>query len=468
VANINATRSAVPPAARFDLYQPIADTVAEVPGISQAAGSLITPVTGDNWWTPLEVPGAPDLSESDRRRDINIVSPRWFATYGMRVVAGRDFSAHDRANAERVAIVNEAFAERFFPGRQALGGAVVFPATANVASHAPRTIVGVVSDAVYRSPRDPKRPALYEPLAQHDWPFPFAGIGLSVRSIEGSPRRAPWRSSEIGLSNRRPEPQLVPGVRRQKSAVVRAATSQIKNTHMPLRPFALERYFAPHEPGVPYLFSSSDCEPLSLERLLTLADQKTLELWKRLRLGYTDSQGLPALREEIARPYVGLSADDVVVVVPEEGILLGMHALLRPGDHIITTFPGYQSLYEIARDIGCAIDHWTPAERDGWRFDPAALDHLVKPATRLLVMNFPHNPTGYLPSPDEFQQIVTWAHQRNIRIFSDEMYRLLEFDPADRLPSMVDCDERALVLAPRSSPSTLPGFSETFRSWNGW
>jgi len=126
---------------------------------------------------------------------------------------------------------------------------------------------------------------------------------------------------------------------------------------MTLRPFALERYFAPHEHRVPFLFSSSDCEPLSLERLLTLADLETRELWNDLRLGYTESQGLLALRQEIANLYVTVSADDVVVVVPEEGILLAMHAVLQSGDHVITMFPGYQSLYEVARDIGCAIDH---------------------------------------------------------------------------------------------------------------
>jgi len=118
------------------------------------------------------------------------------------------------------------------------------------------------------------------------------------------------------------------------------SASQIKNIQMPLRPFALERYFALYETVVPFLFSSSDCEPLSLERLLTLADQETLERWNRLHLGYTDSEGLPALRREIARLYVNVSSDDVVVVVPEEGILLTMLALLRPRDHVITMFPG--------------------------------------------------------------------------------------------------------------------------------
>ena len=227
--------------------------------------------------------------------------------------------------------------------------------------------------------------------------------------------------------------------------------------NVPLRPFALERYFAPYELVVPFLFSSSDCEPLSLERLLALADDNTLALWSRLRLGYTDSQGLPALREEIGRLYTNVSPDNVVVVVPEEGILLAMHALVQPGDHVITTFPGYQSLYEIARDIGCDVDQWTPTESAGWAFDPADLDRLARPNTRLLVVNFPHNPTGCLPSRSVFQRIVTWAQHRGIRIFSDEMYRLLEFESTDRLPSAVECDDRAVVLSGMSKSFGLAG-----------
>jgi aspartate/methionine/tyrosine aminotransferase len=226
---------------------------------------------------------------------------------------------------------------------------------------------------------------------------------------------------------------------------------------MSLRPFALERYFAPYELSVPFLFSSSDCEPLSLEHLLTLADEETASLWKELRLAYTDAQGLPLLRREIARLYEGISEDDVIVVVPEEGIFLAMHAILRPGDHVITTFPGYQSLYEVARDIGCAVDRWMPDESDGWRFDPAALERLARPETRLLVINFPHNPTGYHPPRSEFLRVLTWAKDRGIRVFSDEMYRLLEFDSADRLPSAVDDHDRAVVLSGMSKSFGLAG-----------
>jgi len=189
VANINSTRSTAPQETRLALYQRIADAVAAVPGIARASGSLVTPVSGSNWAFPLDVAGAPPLSDGDRNTQVNFVSPGWFATYGMTIVAGRDFDVRDGAGAPPVAIVNETFAARFFPGRSAIGGVVAFPAAANASAHAPRTIVGVTSDAVYRSLRDPQRPAMYEPLAQNDWPFPLAGIALSVRSTSGSPMR---------------------------------------------------------------------------------------------------------------------------------------------------------------------------------------------------------------------------------------------------------------------------------------
>jgi predicted permease len=216
VANINATRSITPIAARLDLYQRIADTVGAAPGIARASGSLLTPVTGQNWTAPLIVPGRPALSDEDRTTSINIVTPGWFATYGIRLVAGRDFEPRDREGAERVAIVNEEFAARFFPDGGAIGGQVAFPPIANVTSHDPRTIVGVVSDAVHNSLRELRRPGLYEPLAQNDWPFPFPGISLSVRSAEGSPTRL---ARTIGTAITNVDPNLAFSLRSVRDQV---------------------------------------------------------------------------------------------------------------------------------------------------------------------------------------------------------------------------------------------------------
>jgi aspartate/methionine/tyrosine aminotransferase len=221
-------------------------------------------------------------------------------------------------------------------------------------------------------------------------------------------------------------------------------------------PFALERYFAAHEFSARRLLSCSDCEPLSLKELLADADAELLSLWNSLRLGYTESRGLPLLRREIAMLYPGMGAEHIVEVVPEEGILLGMQALLHPGDSIVVTMPAYQSLHEIARAAGCKIREWWPEENQDWRFDPAALAKIAEGA-RLIVINFPHNPTGWLPSVEEFRQIFDIAESTGAWVFSDEMYRLLEHDPQTTLPSAVELYPRALALGGLSKGFGLPG-----------
>ena len=113
---------------------------------------------------------------------------------------------------------------------------------------------------------------------------------------------------------------------------------------MNLKPFKLERYFAEYEFSVKYLLSSSDCDGLLQSDLLKLADNEPKKLWDNLALGYTESLGHPLLREEIAKMYQGITANDCLVVVPEEGIFIALNSILEKGDHIICSFPGYQSL----------------------------------------------------------------------------------------------------------------------------
>ena len=191
--------------------------------------------------------------------------------------------------------------------------------------------------------------------------------------------------------------------------------------------------------------------------LLALAHQDTKKLWQNLTLGYTESQGLPKLRQEIAKLYDGTDRSKVLVTAPEEGIFLTMNALLEPGDHIVCTAPGYQSLHEIATSIGCSVSKWQPDETAGWRFDPEDLKSSLQKKTKLIVINFPHNPTGYLPSREDFDEIVKIARDNNLYLFSDEMYRLLEFDQNDRLPSAVEVYENALTLSGMSKVFGLAG-----------
>lgn len=226
---------------------------------------------------------------------------------------------------------------------------------------------------------------------------------------------------------------------------------------MQIPPFHLERYFAKYEFSARYLLSSSDCEALSMHELLGMADAQMQDLWSQLKLGYTESWGHPLLREEIANLYERIDPASVLTVVPEEGIYLLMRALLQPGEHMICTYPGYQSLYEIARSIGCEVSNWEPDEEQGWKFSISDLENALRPNTRLVVMNFPHNPTGFVPSEEEFTSMVDLASRQGAYILSDEMYRFLEVKPGTTLPAACDLTKHAISLFGLSKSFGLPG-----------
>jgi aspartate/methionine/tyrosine aminotransferase len=225
-----------------------------------------------------------------------------------------------------------------------------------------------------------------------------------------------------------------------------------------IAPFKLERYFAKYEFTAKYLLSSSDCESLDMQELLSMSDEEGLALWHDLKLGYTESQGHPLLRQQIASAYEKIDPNQVLTLSPEEGIFIALQTLLQPGDRVITTFPAYQSLYEIARSLGCEVMPWSLEVGDGaWRLDVDALEGMLDASTKLLIINFPHNPTGYLPPRADLERIVELCRSHGITLFSDEMYRLLEYDPAQRLPAVCDLYERGISLSGLSKSLALPG-----------
>jgi aspartate/methionine/tyrosine aminotransferase len=225
-----------------------------------------------------------------------------------------------------------------------------------------------------------------------------------------------------------------------------------------LQPFLLERYFARYEFRAPYLLSASDCESLRLDEVLRLADPQTLEQWQTLSLGYTDSHGLPGLREEISAMYERTGTEEILVLAPEEGIFIAMLSLLDAGDEIIAVHPAYQSLHEIARSTGCFVRLWKLHRSGmGWAIDLEDLRNAITDRTRLIVINFPHNPTGHHITQQELDEIVAIARRHGLPIFSDEMYRLLEYSPVQRLPAVCDLYEQGISLAGMSKVFSLPG-----------
>src|SRR6187402_1937260 len=176
--------------------------------------------------------------------------------------------------------------------------------------------------------------------------------------------------------------------------------------------FALERFFARWEFAVDYLLCASDVEGWPMADLLELADDETAAMWRDLRLGYSESTGHPLLRAEIAELYEHAGPDDVLVFAgAEEAIFCLSTALLGPGDHAIVTWPGYQSLYEVGRAAGADVTLHELRESDGWAIDVDRLRAQVTPATRLIVVNTPHNPTGMLADRATYDTIVDIARE---------------------------------------------------------
>ena len=204
--------------------------------------------------------------------------------------------------------------------------------------------------------------------------------------------------------------------------------------------FALERYFARWEFAVRHVLCASDVEPYRLSDFLRLADEDSRRRWENLCLGYTESLGLPALRDEIAALYTTLTGDDVVTFAgAEEGVFLTMHATLSAGDHVVVEWPAYQSLYEIARSIGASVT-LVPLDPADWSLDVDAVAAAMRPNTRMIIVNSPHSPTGSQLGADQLERLAAISELHGALLFSDEVYRFLEHSApplaaaADRTP----------------------------------
>jgi aspartate/methionine/tyrosine aminotransferase len=226
---------------------------------------------------------------------------------------------------------------------------------------------------------------------------------------------------------------------------------------MDIADFRIERYFARWEFAVPYVLGASDVQGYRLRDILALADDEGRQLWEELSLGYTESEGHPALRSEIAGLYEHVGPDEILVSGPNEAIFLFAHAALGPGDHAIVVWPAYQSLYEVARSTNAEVTLLPLAPETGWRIDLDALRAAIRPATRAIVINFPHNPTGAMIDAPTFRAIVAIAREAGVWLFSDEMYRFLEFNPSERLPAGADVYERGVSLGGMSKSFALGG-----------
>lgn len=224
-----------------------------------------------------------------------------------------------------------------------------------------------------------------------------------------------------------------------------------------MRDFALEVYFAKWEFTAKYNMTGSDAENMTLDELLSLASAEDREAFSTVSLGYTETFGAPALREEIARTYDTIRPEHVLCFAgAEEAIYVAMQILLEPEDHAIVVTPNYQSAETVPLSICEVTGVPLEIERD-WDLDVDRLRDAVRPNTKLISINFPNNPTGRIIPRASLDAIIEICRKQGIWLFSDEVYRMIERHPSLRLPQAVDVYERAISLNVMSKAYGLPG-----------
>lgn len=223
--------------------------------------------------------------------------------------------------------------------------------------------------------------------------------------------------------------------------------------------FKLEEYLSRYEFKAPYLLCCSDAQSFTMADILAMASPQDKALWDNLYLSYTEDRGLPALRSTIASGlYEGLTADNILCFSgAQEGIAAALTALLESSDHAIVITPCYQSLFEIPKHIGCEVTELPLRESDMWRLDVKAIASQIRPNTKALVINFPHNPTGQVLDEATLKKVISLCEAHNLWLFSDEVYRLMGSPDKPWAPPAACIYKRALSLGVMSKAFGLAG-----------
>lgn len=148
------------------------------------------------------------------------------------------------------------------------------------------------------------------------------------------------------------------------------------------------------------------------------------------RLVFKDSHtfGADGIRQAIARRWGdGDFAGTMVTHGSSEAIFLIMNAVLRPDDEVIVTSPVYHQLAAVPKSLGCRLKYWALLPEENFEPKLDRLSALITPKTKMVVLNFPHNPTGATVSEAQMREIVTMCSRVGAYLFWDNAFSDLTY-----------------------------------------
>ena len=231
---------------------------------------------------------------------------------------------------------------------------------------------------------------------------------------------------------------------------------------MQLPDFELETYFSRWEFTAQHHLTASDAESMTVAEVLALGTDADRYAYENLHLGYTPTWGTEPLREAIAGLYPGLTSQNILGFAGAgEALFWAMQILTSPGDHVIVNVPNYQSIESLPVAAGLEVSGlplWTDSgDTLEWSLDLGRFESLIRPETKLVSVNFPNNPTGFVPDHETWIAFNRICQERGIYVVSDEVYRGVEIDPARTLQGAAEINSRAITISVTSKAYGLPG-----------
>jgi aspartate/methionine/tyrosine aminotransferase len=221
--------------------------------------------------------------------------------------------------------------------------------------------------------------------------------------------------------------------------------------------FRLETHFSRWEFKARYHMTASDAQSMSLRELMAMATAEEREGFDELWLGYTETFGAPDLLDEIAQLYTNSDSGNILCFAgASEGIFAANKILLDSDSHAIVITPNYQSHESLPLSI-CDTTGVPLDADDNWSLDIDRIAQAIKPNTRLVTINFPHNPTGAILPRERLDALIELCRKHGIYILSDEIFNGLGRSTTEHLPYITDLYERGLSLNVMSKAYGLPG-----------
>ena len=228
---------------------------------------------------------------------------------------------------------------------------------------------------------------------------------------------------------------------------------------MEIANFGVEEWLNVWEKRAKFDIAQSSIEALTVAELIGLDGSSVADYFdarSEMLLDYGWIEGSDDFKREVAKIYRTLGPENILQTNGATGAnLLALYALIKPGDHVISTVPSYQQLYDIPRSLGADVTLIRLREEDEWGLNLGELARAIRPDTKMITLNSANNPTGALLDRKTLLEVVEIVKTSGAYVLVDEVYAPLADD--GEFWSIADLCDRGIATNSLSKTYSVPG-----------